>query len=106
YMTMQDDVDVGEPRWNFDFIGIDYHGNCQSHIDALCHCVYRGQLYTGVSPRRVTSQGAAVQAITATEHRIVTRRVLPDVPRARAGGDGPAPAGQPELRGPGRRLRR
>jgi kynurenine formamidase len=83
YMTMQDDVDVGEPRWNFDFIGIDYHGNCQSHIDALCHCVYRGQLYNGVSPRRVTSQGATVQAITAAEHGIVTRGVLLDVPRLR-----------------------
>ena len=25
----------GKVSKNFDFIGIDYHGNCQSHIDAL-----------------------------------------------------------------------
>jgi kynurenine formamidase len=83
YMTMQHDIDVGEPRWNFDFIGIDFHGNAQSHVDALCHCVYRGALYNGESPGVVTSQGATRQAITVAEHGVLGRGVLLDIPRLR-----------------------
>src|SRR5205085_8972246 len=45
HMTVTSDVDWGEPRWTQHFIGMDYHGESQSHLDALCHCLYRGQTY-------------------------------------------------------------
>ena len=51
YMTQQADVSGGEPRVNTDFLGIDFHGKSVTHLDALCHCSYRGQLYNGVESR-------------------------------------------------------
>jgi len=72
----------GEPKMNEDFIGLDYHGKLVTHVDALCHCSYRGRLYNDVeSLEVVTGFGARFGAVTAFEDGIVGRGVLLDMPR-------------------------
>jgi len=66
-----------------DFLGIDFHGNCHSHIDALCHVSYRGELYDGVPATSVGPAGASVQTIDDLRHGLVGRGVMLDIPRLR-----------------------
>jgi kynurenine formamidase len=73
----------GEPRFAADFLGSEIHGDCRTHVDALCHVAYKGKLYNGKSPATVTSQGATVMDITAYAHGIAGRGVLLDIPRFR-----------------------
>jgi len=72
-----------EPRFAADFLGSACHGDCHTHIDALCHIAYQGQLYNGKPASAVTSRGATLQDITAYAHGIVGRGVLLDIPRLR-----------------------
>ena len=86
YMSTTHDVDVGSGellRFATDFLGMQFHGDCHTHIDALCHIAYRGKLYNGRSAETVTSRGALNLDITAYAHGIVGRGVLIDVPRHR-----------------------
>jgi kynurenine formamidase len=78
-----DDIESGGLRFATDFLGIEFHGNCHSHIDALCHVSYQGQLYNGVPASSVTTAGATVQAIDDYRHGIVGRGVMLDIPRLR-----------------------
>jgi kynurenine formamidase len=85
-MSTTHDVDVGSGellRFATDFLGMQFHGDCHTHIDALCHIAYRGKLYNGRSAETVTSRGALNLDITAYAHGIVGRGVLIDVPRHR-----------------------
>src|SRR5213079_341775 len=47
YMTMLPDSDTGSGAERFakDYIGLDYHNEGHSHVDALCHVAYGGLLY-------------------------------------------------------------
>ncbi|MEJ2302362.1 MAG: cyclase family protein [Anaerolineales bacterium] len=86
YMCTTHDVDVGSGellRFATDFLGMQFHGDCHTHIDALCHIAYRNQLYNGRPATDVTSRGALGLDITAYAHGIVGRGVLIDVPRYR-----------------------
>ena len=86
YMSTTHDVDVGSGellRFATDFLGIQFHGDCHTHIDALCHIAYKGQLYNGRPANLVTSRGALGLDITAIAHGIVSRGVLIDIPRLR-----------------------
>ena len=86
YMTTTYDVDVGAGKqvgMATDFLGIQFHGDCHTHIDALCHVAYKGQLYNGRPSELVTSRGALCLDITAFAHGIVGRGVLIDMPRFR-----------------------
>ncbi len=86
YMSTTHDVDVGSGellRFATDFLGIQFHGDCHTHIDALCHIAYRGKLYNGRPAAMVTSRGAPGLDITAFAHGIVGRGVLIDIPRLR-----------------------
>jgi kynurenine formamidase len=74
---------LGEPRFAKDFLASECHGDCHTHIDALCHVAYRGRLYNGKPADRVTSRGPLVQDITAYAHGIAGRGVLLDIPRLR-----------------------
>lgn len=67
-----------------DFLGMQFHGDCHTHLDALCHIAYRGVLYGGRSAAAVTSQGASTLDVTAYADGIIGRGVLFDVPRHRA----------------------
>ena len=57
-MTLLPDVDIGSGSARFakDYIGVDYHNEGHSHIDALCHVAYDGVLYGGTPAAAVTSR--------------------------------------------------
>jgi kynurenine formamidase len=85
YMATGHDNDIGSGSLRFatDFIGMQFHGDSHTHIDALCHIAYRGQLYNGLPATSVTTSGADVLDITGYGHGVVGRGVLLDVPRLR-----------------------
>jgi kynurenine formamidase len=85
HMTMLPDVDIGSGRVSFakDYVGLDYHNDGHSHIDALCHVAFDGLLYDGKPDTLVTRKGAQVGAIDILEDGLVGRGVLLDVPRSR-----------------------
>ena len=66
-----------------DYIGLDYHNDTHTHIDALCHVAYEGVLYNGRSADTVTSKGASVDSIEVLRNGLVGRGVLLDIPRLR-----------------------
>jgi kynurenine formamidase len=69
--------------FSMDRIAMNIHGNADSHIDALCHVVFDGTLYNGVSADTVTAEGASELSIGVAEEGILGRGVLLDVPRLR-----------------------
>jgi kynurenine formamidase len=85
HMTQNHDIGIpqGEPRFAMDFLGCVCHGDCHTHIDALCHASYRGRLYNDKPASSVTSQGPEIMSITAYAGGIVGRGVLLDIPRFR-----------------------
>lgn len=61
-----------------------YHGYAHSHIDALCHILYKNQTYNGYSREEVnTEKGCTKLGIDKLKNGIVTRGVLIDIPRLR-----------------------
>ena len=64
-----------------DRYSITYHGYSHSHLDALCHIMYKGQMYNGVSQDTITEAGCSNAAIDNLQGGIVTRGVLFDIPR-------------------------
>lgn len=66
-----------------DRLGINVHSNVDSHIDALCHAMYRKTLYNGVPADEVTAQGAQELSIEVARDGIAGRGVLLDIPRLR-----------------------
>ncbi|MGO9498544.1 MAG: cyclase family protein [Acidimicrobiales bacterium] len=85
YMATGHDTDIGSGSLRFatDFIGMQFHGDCHTHVDALCHIAYRGQLYNGRPAALVTTTGADAFDITEYAHGVVGRGVLLDIPRLR-----------------------
>lgn len=73
----------GTAHFSKDYVGLDYHNDGHTHIDALCHVGYRGKLYNGRSEASVTEHGAAVNSIEVLKDGLVGRGVLLDIPRAR-----------------------
>ena len=69
------------PSTHKDFIAVDYHGKGVSHLDALSHVAYRGQLYDGRAAQEVRRRrrGARFGAVSALGP-LVTRGVLLDLP--------------------------
>ena len=68
-------------QWAGDFVGVAFHGNNVSHIDALCHVFVDGQMYNGAPASDVTSTGAKRSSIEVADSGIVGRGVLLDIPR-------------------------
>ncbi len=85
YMSIGHDNTIGrgEGRFATDFLGIDFHGESQSHLDALCHVSYKEKLYNGHSTQAVTTRGSCVLTVDDYRHGIVGRGVLIDIPRLR-----------------------
>jgi kynurenine formamidase len=75
--------DVAGLSFAVDQLGMNVHGNADSHIDALCHVSYQGALYNDVAPEAVTSQGASVLSIDDARDGIAGRGVLLDIPALR-----------------------
>jgi kynurenine formamidase len=69
--------------FSLDRIDMNIHGNADSHIDALCHVIFDGELYNGVDAGTITERGAAELSIGLATEGIVGRGVLLDVPRSR-----------------------
>jgi len=84
YMVQSYDVGAGrEPQIALDYLACEFHGDCHTHIDALCHIAYKGQLYNGKGVADVTSRGASLLDITAYAHGVIGRGVMLDIPRLR-----------------------
>jgi kynurenine formamidase len=66
-----------------DYVGVDYHNDGHTHIDALCHVGYDGMLYNAKSVDAVTTEGASVNSIEVLRNGLVGRGVLLDIPRLR-----------------------
>jgi kynurenine formamidase len=66
-----------------DRIAMNIHGDVDSHIDALCHVAFDGELYNGVPAKTVTEGGATELSIGTAADGIVGRGVLLDIPRQR-----------------------
>jgi len=66
-----------------DRLGVNVHSNVDSHIDALCHAMYRKTLYNGVPADAVTADGAQELSIEVARDGITGRGVLLDIPRLR-----------------------
>ncbi len=85
HMTQMHDLDIGSGSLHFsmDFLGMECHGDCHTHIDALCHIAYAGKLYNGLPEMEVTSRGSRVLYMDHYAQGIVGRGVLLDVPAHR-----------------------
>lgn len=82
HMVDLGDVEAPEPSAHKDFIGVDYHGKAITHLDAICHIGYRGQLFGGVDSRGAfTALGSSWAAVTMFTDGIIARGVLLDMPR-------------------------
>ncbi|MDX3533244.1 cyclase family protein [Streptomyces sp. MB09-01] len=66
-----------------DRFAMNVHGDADSHLDALCHVLFDGELYNGVPASSVTSRGAGALSVEVVRDGIVGRGVLLDVPRLR-----------------------
>ncbi|WP_030931441.1 cyclase family protein [Streptomyces sp. NRRL S-646] len=80
HMTDLGDVEAPEPSTHKDFIAADYHGKGITHLDALCHIAYRGQLYDGRTAHEVVDAAGARFGAVSTLGSLVTRGVLLDLP--------------------------
>ncbi|QHC23648.1 cyclase family protein [Streptomyces sp. GS7] len=86
FMSDLGDTETAEPATHKDFIAVDYHGKAVSHLDALCHVAYRGQLHDGRPARElVDSRGARFGAVSALGP-LVARGVLLDLPTVSGSG--------------------
>ena len=85
HMTQTHDWDVGSGKLRFSmcYLGMESHGDCHTHIDALNHISYDGRLYGGRSADTVKSRGAQVLDMDDYATGIIGRGVLYDVPRHR-----------------------
>jgi kynurenine formamidase len=74
HMTMLTDVDIGSGSVRFakDYVGVDYHNDGHTHIDAFSHVAFDGSFFDGrAGPIDILKDG------------LVGRGVLLDVPRVR-----------------------
>ena len=85
YMSQLFDWDIGSGKLRFamDFLGMNFHGDCHTHIDALNHIAYGGQIYGGRPAEDVRSRGTKGLDITTYANGVVGRGVLLDIPRLR-----------------------
>ena len=83
------DLDNGSPfehtmnrGFTTDVYRVMYHGYAHSHMDTLCHILYKDQTYNGYARADVnTEQGCTKLAIHNFRNGYVTRGILMDIPR-------------------------
>ena len=83
HMTMLTDVDIGSGsvRFTKDYVGVDYHNDGHSHLDALCHVAFEGRLYGGSPETLVTASGSETGTVELLANGLIGRGVLLDIPR-------------------------
>ncbi|MFF3737200.1 cyclase family protein [Streptomyces sp. NPDC002566] len=83
HMTDLGEVEAPEPSTYKDFIAADYHGKGVTHLDALSHIAYQGQLYDGRTASKVVDAAGARFAAVSMLGPLVTKGVLLDLPAVR-----------------------
>jgi len=86
FMCLTHDVDPGAGEglaFATDYMSMRFHGDCQTHLDALCHVSYKGLLYNGRPANSVTVRGAGEFDVTSFSNGVAGRGVLVDIPRLR-----------------------
>src|SRR5262245_4559540 len=69
---------------NMDRYAVSYHCYAHSHIDALCHILYKDQTYNGYARADVnTEKGCTKLGIDNLKNGVITRGILVDIPRLR-----------------------
>lgn len=64
-------ADVGPGlAFSMDRIALNVHGNADSHIDALCHVIFDGELYNGVAADTVTERPSGQSDETVALNRL------------------------------------
>jgi kynurenine formamidase len=67
-----------------DWFGIACHGFATTHLDALCHQSWRGQMYNGRPATDVTARAGSLHGgVEPTTDGVLARGVLLDIPRLR-----------------------
>jgi kynurenine formamidase len=70
------------PGFSMDSYKVSYHGYAHSHMDALCHILYKDQTYNCYARAIVnTEKGCTKLGIDNLKQGLITRAVLPDIPR-------------------------
>ena len=70
------------PGFFMDTYKVSYHGYAHSHIDALCHILYKEQTYNGYPRAEVnTEKGCTKLGIDNLKNGVVTRGILIDIAR-------------------------
>ncbi len=70
------------PGLFMDTYKVSYHGYAHSHIDALCHILYKDRTYNGFARAVVnTEKGCTKLGIDHLKNGVVTRGILIDIPR-------------------------
>ena len=64
-----------------DTIAVAYHGNNTTHLDALSHLFYKGQIFGGFPQTSYTDRGAGKDDVMAFKNGILTKGVLYDIPK-------------------------
>lgn len=84
-MTGPSPGDLGSDGLHFatDRFAMNVHGDADSHLDALCHVVFNGELYGGLPATSVTADGAGQLSVDLVANGIAGRGVLLDIPRLR-----------------------
>lgn len=83
HMVDLGDREAPEPSTNKDFLAVDYHGKSVTHLDALSHIAYRGELFGGVPSREAVNATGTRFGDVASLGAFVGRGVLLDIPAAR-----------------------
>ena len=66
-----------------DYVGVDYHHDTHTHLDALCHIGYGDAFYNDRPSSIVTAEGATAESVETLKDGLVGRGVLLDIPRLR-----------------------
>jgi kynurenine formamidase len=74
--------DRGHRGGSGDYMALYPHGTTNTHLDALCHIVYKGKLYNGRDANLITMRGAQAGGLEAVFDGVVSRGIVLDVPRA------------------------
>ncbi len=69
--------------WAVDNYSVSYHGFAHTHMDSLCHLLYRGKMYNGFSKDEITKEGTKKLSIHNVQPGVFTRGVLIDIPALR-----------------------
>ena len=74
----------GTDEWSGDFIGMAYHGYSITHVDALCHMFWKGQMYNGLPSKLITvREKATAESVHLLSDGVVSKGVLLDIARLR-----------------------